>query len=223
LESGQPASISETTCTAGESAPPGAQPPRRSRGDLVMDVAAALVWAALAFINFGRFLYYDRSLLDINLFLFNTLVTWSFLRRRPAVRKGAPWESILALGGTFAPFVVFHPANRGLPVAGTAVQSVAGIGVIAALGSLRRSFGLAPADRGLVTQGLYRFVRHPLYATELVFYLGYCIGNLSWANLAGLALLAMIQVTRLLREERVISGYEGYSRQVRWRLIPWIF
>ena len=187
-----------------------------------MDIAVASIWATLAVVNLGRFSY-SRKLPDVGLFLFNTLVVWSFLRRQPALRKGAWWESMLAWGGTVAPFVGFHPANRGLPGAGIAVQCVACIGMIAALGALRRSFGIAPADRGLVTQGLYRLVRHPLYAAELWFYLGYSVANLSWANLAGVALMVVIQVMRLLREERAISGYEGYSRQVRWRLIPWIF
>jgi protein-S-isoprenylcysteine O-methyltransferase Ste14 len=222
LESEQPASTSETTGAAGQVLAPGTRSPRRSRVDLATDVAAALIWVALAFVNVLRFAY-GTNPLDGGLFLFNTLIAWSFLRRQPALRKGAWWESILAWTGTLAPLVVFRHANRGLPAAGLALQGVAWIGMIAALGSLRRSFGAAPADRGLVTHGPYRLVRHPLYAAELLFYLGYCVANLSWANLACLALLIVIQVIRLLREEKVISGYEGYSRQVRWRLIPWIF
>jgi protein-S-isoprenylcysteine O-methyltransferase Ste14 len=188
----------------------------------VWDVALALIWVTLAVVNVGRF-YYVRDLRGVGLFLFNTMVAWSLLRRQPAQRRGPWWESMLAWAGTVEPFVAFRPADRGLPTAGMALQCLAWVGMMAALWSLRRSFGIVPADRGLVTQGLYRLVRHPLYAAELLFYLGYCVANLSGANLGGLALLAVIQVTRLLREERVISGYEGYSRQVRWRLIPWIF
>jgi protein-S-isoprenylcysteine O-methyltransferase Ste14 len=164
-----------------------------------------------------------RDLRGVGLFLFNTMVAWSFVRRQPAQRRGPWWESMLAWAGTVEPFVAFRPADRGLPAAGTALQCVGWVGMMGAVWSLRRSFGIAPADRGLVTRGVYRFVRDPLYAAELLFYLGYSVANLSWANLGGLALLAVIQVMRLLREERVISGYEGYSRQVRWRLIPWIF
>lgn len=222
MESERPVSISETTCAPIQGESPGTGSSRRSRADRAINVAAALIWVILAVYSGIRFSR-SRDLLDVGLLLFNSLVAWSFLRRRPALRKGQRWESALAWAGTFAPFVVFHPANRGLRSLGIAVQGVGWIGMMAALWSLRRSLDIAPADRGLVTQGPYRLVRHPLYAAELLFDLGYSVANLSWPNLGGLALLVVIQVTRLLREERIISGYEDYARQVRWRLIPWIY
>lgn len=222
MESEQRASISETISAPGRGAPAESGPLRPGRADLLTNIAAALIWVVLAVYRGVRFSV-SRDPLDVGLLLFNTLVAWSFLRRRPALRKGQWWESVLAWGGTFAPSVVFHHANRGLRSVGIALQGVGWLGMMGALWSLRRSMGVAPADRGLVTQGLYRFVRHPLYASELLFDLGYAVANLSWANLAGLALLTTMQVTRLLREERIVSGYEDYARQVRWRLIPWIY
>ena len=222
MESERPASISETTPPPGQGVSPGTASSRRNRADLAISIAAALIWVILAVYSGMRFSR-SRDLLDVGLLLFNSLVAWSFLRRRPALRKGQCWESVLAWTGTFAPWVVFHPADRGLHGLGIAVQGVGWIGMMAALWSLRRSLDIPPADRGLVTQGPYRFVRHPLYASELLFYVGYSIANLSLANFAGLALQATIQVARLLREERIISGYEDYARQVRWRLIPWIY
>jgi protein-S-isoprenylcysteine O-methyltransferase Ste14 len=103
------------------------------------------------------------------------------------------------------------------------VQSLALIGMIAALVSLGRSFGIAPADRGLVRSGLYHYVRHPLYATELLFNAGYLIANLSWRNLIAFVLFAVIQGVRLSREERIISGYAPYASRVRWRLVPLVW
>ena len=44
--------------------------------------------------------------------------------------------------------------------------------MIAALLSLQRSFGIVPANRGIREGGLYRIVRHPLYAAELLVFLG---------------------------------------------------
>ncbi len=38
-----------------------------------------------------------------------------------------------------------------------------------------------------------------------------------------LAVLAGLQVARIFREERVISSYKNYSRQVYWRLLPVVF
>jgi protein-S-isoprenylcysteine O-methyltransferase Ste14 len=61
-----------------------------------------------------------------------------------------------------------------------------------------------------------------MYTFELLFCLGYWLANLTWLNVAVWLLLVAIQVTRALREERAIEGYDKYAAQVRWRFIPHI-
>ncbi|MFM5930876.1 MAG: methyltransferase family protein [Novosphingobium sp.] len=92
--------------------------------------------------------------------------------------------------------------------------------------TLRRSFGVAPANRGVKISGPYRYVRHPMY-------LGYGIGHIAvlllmfWpVNLVIYAIGWWAQVLRILAEERVLSqdpAYAEYMRQVKWRLIPGVF
>jgi protein-S-isoprenylcysteine O-methyltransferase Ste14 len=103
---------------------------------------------------------------------------------------------------------------------GMFVQLFGLMGMIWSVLSLGTSLGIAPADRGLVTGGPYRHVRHPMYAFEILFCLGYGLANLTWSNAAVWLLLVAVQVIRARREERAIAGYEGYVAQVRWRFIP---
>jgi protein-S-isoprenylcysteine O-methyltransferase Ste14 len=109
---------------------------------------------------------------------------------------------------------------------GLAVQCV-GL-VLGALGylALGRSFGLVPADRGLVTSGIYRVVRHPLYASYVVAELGYVIQSPRLWNVGVLVLVWACQVLRLLSEERLLSrdpAYGSYCAQARWRVIPGVW
>ena len=100
------------------------------------------------------------------------------LFRRPAAAVSRdPLDWIMAIGGTFAGFLMLpvgtHPAwgvplGLGLQLAGLAAWAV----TFAVLG---RSFGLVAADRGLVTRGPYALVRHPLYTTFLIAQLGYLV------------------------------------------------
>ena len=146
-----------------------------------------------------------------------------FLLRVPNRKQCLWWETALAVGGVFLPIVLLRPVEPGPKLAGEIIQSLALLGMILALMSLGRSFAIAPADRGLVTSGLYRWIRHPLYAMETSFYVGFLIANPSWRNLAGLLLCLAVHVIRIRREERILSGYESYSGRVRWRLLPLVW
>ncbi len=88
--------------------------------------------------------------------------------------------------------------------------------------SLGRSFGIVAANRGVRTTGFYRFVRHPLYGSYLVGYLGFLLGNLSIWNVSLIVLTVLCQYARARAEERVLlqdPAYQAYAQQVRYRFI----
>jgi len=91
------------------------------------------------------------------------------------------------------------------------------------LASLGRSFGIAPADRGLVTGGAYRLVRHPMYAGELLSFVAITLSNpIPWNGIL-LTAIILIFILRIGWEERILKGYAAYCRRVRWRLLPGIW
>ncbi|WBG63662.1 methyltransferase family protein [Pseudomonas citronellolis] len=92
--------------------------------------------------------------------------------------------------------------------------------------SLGRSFGLLPANRGVVTKGAYRLVRHPIYLGYFLGHLGFILGNFSFHNLFILVFLYFFQVLRILEEEKVLredEAYLSYCAKTCWRFIPGIF
>jgi protein-S-isoprenylcysteine O-methyltransferase Ste14 len=76
----------------------------------------------------------------------------------------------------------------------------------------------------VVSDGPYRFVRHPMYSgAALLFFGAPLLLSSLWGLAGGLALTAAMGL-RALGEERVLSqdlaGYDAYARQVRFRLVP---
>lgn len=97
---------------------------------------------------------------------------------------------------------------------------------ISAKAVLRRSYGLVPANRGIKTGGPYRFVRHPMYAGYTLTHIGFLLGFPSPQNSLLYLTAFLIEVARLIREERILSKdplYRKYAARVRYRLLPGLF
>ena len=82
-------------------------------------------------------------------------------------------------------------------------------------------------NQQVVSNGPYAIVRHPLYAASILGFLAtpFAFGSL-WALPFGFLLCAVVAV-RLLDEERFLlehlMGYDDNCRQVRYRLIPYLW
>jgi len=135
---------------------------------------------------------------------------------------------LLAITATAAPLLI-QPGYDMFPrlaaigwtllVAGQLVQAGAKF-------SLRRSFGIAPANRGIKANGLYRFVRHPMYAGYLMSHIAIMTLMPSPVNAALYGIGWIAQIRRLLAEEALLGqdpAYRAYCARVRWRLVPGVF
>ncbi|MFH0776356.1 MAG: methyltransferase [Patescibacteria group bacterium] len=78
-------------------------------------------------------------------------------------------------------------------------------------------------NRGIVTQGPYRFVRHPAYISKNLAWWFEFLPYLNFGLLLALLAWNAIYILRALTEERHLRldpAYQKYVRQVRWRFIP---
>ena len=118
------------------------------------------------------------------------------------------------------------PVDTGEFLIGYFVQT-SGIAIsIIGLVSLNRSFGLVAAHRGIVSRGLYRFVRHPLYFSYEVSILGFIINNFSFYNIALSLVHLCCQLQRIKYEEDLLNEdetYRQYAIKTKWRLIPFFY
>lgn len=162
------------------------------------------------------------GMLQVIIGINTTLFGYFLLVRREGVPSPYPWY--VQGGILFSIFLGnFYKIDHATPPTGTVIGVAGSLLSLWALFSLGKSFGIAPADRGLVKRGPYRFIRHPMYSGYLLIDLSVLIWNASTWNWGILIIKVVSFAIRILLEERVVTGYIEYSQQVRWRLIPFIW
>jgi protein-S-isoprenylcysteine O-methyltransferase Ste14 len=160
--------------------------------------------------------------------VFLVLVAALCLTRKSPRRHAGLWPMLVALAGTF---MMVYPATQprvtddGGILISASVLVIVGLGyTVYAVGSLGSCFGLSAEARGLVTQGTYQHVRHPVYLGELVAALGVLLPVLTPWTAAAFILFVAFQGYRVHLEERVLGaafdGYADYRRRVPM-LFPW--
>jgi len=158
-----------------------------------------------------------------------TLVVAFLLLRRQTSDISLNWRDwLFGLSGTLAPLLV--TASSGQPIVPPAL-----CGILMMLGiclnvsaklTLRRSFGVVAANRGVKIGGPYRLVRHPMYAGYLLTQIGFLLSGPTLWNICVYGLALGLQVARIHAEEQVLGkdpAYAAMTQRVRYRLLPLVF
>lgn len=189
-------------------------------------------------------------MLYLRLFLFTGLVfhklVWEVLKRqapsaaRPEQRAVSPLKRFVKLAKSlvllflviqtlFLDVLPISSRPEGLRVVGTLLFVLGLATAVAGRLQLGRNWAnledyrVLP-EQQLVRQGIYRFIRHPIYTGDLLLVVGLELALNSWLVLGALALVAVV-VRQTLAEEAVLAhafpGYGEYRKQSKM-FIPFI-
>lgn len=196
--------------------------------DLAARFVVVVLFTLLA-IRIGSDFLQTGRLTGLLLLASETLVVILTVRRRSSsIIDRSPRARVLTALSIMGPFLVRPASAAGLaPEAVTVLLSGVGLSVvIAGKLSLGRSFGLMPANRGIVSSGLYRIVRHPIYLGYLITHIGFAAANPTVWNAVILLGADLALMWRAVCEEQTLQqdpSYREYLQLVRWRVLPGVF
>lgn len=200
---------------------------RRDYGELASKMAIVTLFSSMA-MRLAQDAAQTGHITGLLLLASEGLVVALTIVRRNAGAVDRTWTArLLTMFATFGPPLVRPYSVAFAPESVTVTISAIGLGIVV-LGklSLGRSFGLVPANRGIVCSGLYRFVRHPIYLGYLLTHIGFVVANPADWNLCILAAADIALMMRAVREERTLAQdpeYRSYMQRVRWRVVPGVF
>jgi protein-S-isoprenylcysteine O-methyltransferase Ste14 len=217
---------------------------------LISLVALSAVMTLLVFGTARTVRYWQGWLYLVVFFSASLLVTVDLMRRDPALlerrMRGGPTaekrpaQRLVMLGASvgFISLLVLPAFDRRFHWSDVSVGVVLAGDVLVVVGFyfiLRvyrentftsATIEIAP-NQTVVSTGPYAIVRHPMYASALLYVIGTPLALGSYWGLIGVAVMLPFLIWRLFDEERMLvanlPGYVEYQRKVRHRLIPFVW
>jgi protein-S-isoprenylcysteine O-methyltransferase Ste14 len=191
--------------------------------------AAIIVLFTMMAIRFGSDFFATGRITGLFLLASEALVVVLTVVRRSAITVDRSLRArVLTTVSMLGPPLLAPAAVLPLaPEAVTVALSCAGLCVvIAGKITLGRSFALLPANRGIVSSGLYRIVRHPIYMGYLVTHVAFLVASPSLWNIVALVAADAALLARAVCEEKTLArdpAYREYQTRVRYRVAPGVF
>jgi protein-S-isoprenylcysteine O-methyltransferase Ste14 len=220
-------------------------------------VARSAIWypvlGAFLFVPAGRIDWLNGWIYLVELFVLGSAVTLWLARHNPGLlreRMRAPvqrgqksWDRALMMlfmplyfvGLVVAGYDGAHTLVAPMPLALQILGAVlVALFMAGCWWTFRENSFAAPvvriqAERGhhVIDTGPYALVRHPMYASAVLFFAGTPLLLQSWLSLLVAPLLTAILAIRSVKEEATLAqdlpGYDAYRRRVRWRLVPYLW
>ncbi|TSC61658.1 MAG: protein-S-isoprenylcysteine methyltransferase-like [Parcubacteria group bacterium Athens0416_74] len=168
------------------------------------------------------------SLMALNQVL---IVGFTLVRRVPVRVSTNPLYWFITAGRTYWTFVVFYyiavwPSVAIVPGFVTQALLVLSIAIIIwARLSLGRSIGFIPAQRRIVSTGIYAYLRHPIHIGYVLFLLSFMLQSFSTINCVIIGIGIVFTLAKSFIEERFLCEsheYQVYCDRVRYRWIPYV-
>jgi protein-S-isoprenylcysteine O-methyltransferase Ste14 len=210
----------------------------------------AVVMGLMIFVAAGSLRYWHAWVYLLLFFGLSCIITLDLMRRDPALlqrrMKGGPTvesrplQRFIMLGASLGfiallvvPALDFRFGWSVVPFGGVVVGDILVVLGLSFIGRVYRENTFTSATievaqgQQVISTGPYALVRHPMYASALLYLFGTPLALGSYWGIIALLGMVPFLIWRLLDEERLLTtelpGYTHYQRKVQFRLVPGVW
>lgn len=160
--------------------------------------------------------------------LLNLTVGSLILFRQPVIAHGSVKAILRSLPSLVCGGLLFKLSIE-LGEWATVLKALFITGVLIAFTSflfLGKSFSILPGLRKVKTRGPFTVIRHPAYFGETLMMLACLLAASSYWSVLPFVVFVPTLVMRINAEERLLSSsgdYRTYKKNVKWRLLPYVW
>jgi protein-S-isoprenylcysteine O-methyltransferase Ste14 len=197
--------------------------------DLIARATIVVLFSLLSINLFGEYLRTGHVTGLLLLVGESLVVVLTIVRRRAIAVDRSAAAAIMTTVSLVGPVLMRATSVPASVMSDQLTAMVSAIGLVVVVTgkmTLGRSFGVVPANRGVVVRGPYTLVRHPIYTGYLITHAAFLLAHPAPWNLSIVLVADTALIVRALMEERVLSAdasYRQYCQRVGWHLVPGVF
>jgi protein-S-isoprenylcysteine O-methyltransferase Ste14 len=197
--------------------------------DLVARATIVVLFSLLSINLFGEYLRTGHVTGLLLLVGESLVVVLTIIRRRAITVDRSAAAAIMTTVSLVGPVLMRATSVPASVMSDQLTAMVSAIGLLVVVTgkmTLGRSFGVVPANRGVVVRGPYTLVRHPIYTGYLITHAAFLLAHPAPWNISIVLVADTALIVRALMEERVLSAdasYRQYCQRVGWHLVPGVF
>lgn len=225
--------------------------PKKIFPKIVTGILGLIIFTGAWFGIAGRVAWLQGWAFLLIFIIFSSILVWRLSRVNPELlkernlpaEKAEPWDQKIMRIYTVVLFVLlivsaldggrfrWSAVPLGIQLIGWAFLAVAGVMVwhVMMINAYLSSWARIQDDRGqvIIQEGMYRYIRHPMYSGIIIGFLGLPLVLTSWwAMIPGVVIVGLF-IYRTYREDQMLfdglAGYAEYADKVKYRLLPGIW
>jgi protein-S-isoprenylcysteine O-methyltransferase Ste14 len=196
--------------------------------NLLFKYGTASLFAVSVF-NSSNELFYQFNTLSLFKLIYSLVFLIAVLKIKTKINSDTDFSTIfIVLIHLTIPLLMAYEQNNNhsITMATLVTGSIGSLLSFYSLIDLGNCFYILPVNSQIKIHGMYSIIRHPIYFGYILIVFSKFISSVTFLNFILMLLFFVFTILRIFKEENLLkqnTEYLNYIKNVKFRLIPWVY